>query len=223
MARSLRRMAGTNGRVPGPPGRRPSRRAIALAAGIGALVIAGGVIGGVVATRESAPSALPGLLSGPAPWGPNTSELRARLDALGLPALPAEAFVLHIHQHLDVFVDGKRVTVPANIGINFEERFLSPLHTHDASGIVHVESPTVRTFTLGEFFGVWGVRFTPMCLGGYCASGRKRLRVFVNGAPVPGDPGKLPLAEHQEIVVAYGTRAELPQPLPSSYRFPAGL
>jgi hypothetical protein len=47
--------------------------------------------------------------------------------------------------------------------------------------------------------------------------------VFVNGAPVPGDPGRLPLAEHQEIVVAYGTMAELPQPLPSSYRFSAGL
>jgi hypothetical protein len=213
--------------MPGPPGGRPSRTTIAIAAGIGVLVIAGGVIGGVVATREGAGSGtgtpLPGLLTGPAPWGPNTTELRARLEALGLPALPAEAFALHIHQHLDVFVDGKRVTVPANIGINFEERFLSPLHTHDPSGIIHVESPTVRTFTLGQFFGVWGVRFTRTCLGGYCASGAKKLRVFVNGAPVPGDPGKLPLAAHQEIVVAYGTRADLPQPLPSSYQFPAGL
>ena len=30
------------------------------------------------------------------------------------------------------------------------------LHTHAADGVVHIESPTKRTYTLGNFFDVWG-------------------------------------------------------------------
>jgi hypothetical protein len=212
----------------GPGTARPSRRTLWIAAGIGAAVIAAGVVAGVIATHEGAgvPTAcggqsLPGLLTGPEPWPANTRQLRARLDKLGLPALSAEGTALHVHQHLDVFVDGQRTLVPAYIGI--QQRFLSPIHTHDPSGIIHVESPTMRRFTLGEVFGVWGVRFTPDCLGGYVAGGGKQLRVYVNGARVPGDPGKLILAAHQEIAVTYGTQAELPKPIPQHSAFPGGL
>jgi hypothetical protein len=132
---------------------------------------------------------------------------------------------LHIHQHLDVYVDGRRVTVPegVGIGINGPQVFFSPLHTHDATGVVHVESPVVKRFTLGQFLAVWGVRFTPRCLGGYCVRGADRIRVYSDGKLVTGDPRALPLEEHEEIVVTYGTKAELPKPIPSSYPFPAGL
>jgi hypothetical protein len=157
------------------------------------------------------------------PWPRNVARLRARLDALGLPALEREGAALHIHQHVDVFVDGRRVPVPAGIGIDAAGRFISPIHTHDASGVVHVESPTVRTFTLGQLFGVWGVRLTRNCLGGYCSAGAKRVRVLAGGRAVTGDPRAVPLAPHAEIVVAYGTPAQLPRPLPSRYAFPPGL
>src|SRR6476619_7075254 len=131
--------------------------------------------------------------------------LRLRLRALGLPALGREGSALHVHQHLDMFVNGRRVAVPAGIGIGAAQGFISPLHTHDASGIVHVESPDVRTFTLGDLFDVWGVRLTRRCLGGYCARGAERLRVYVDGRQVAGEPRTLPLAAHAEIVVAFGT------------------
>ena len=114
------------------------------------------------------------------------------------------------------------MTVPAGIGIDPAVGF-APLHTHDASGVIHVESPTVRGYTLGEFFAVWGVRFTPSCLGGYCAAGDRRLRVYADGKAVNGDPTALTLASHQELVVAFGTAAQLPSPVPSTYRFPPGL
>jgi hypothetical protein len=65
--------------------------------------------------------------------------------------------VAHIHQHLDIYVDGRKVPVPALIGIDPAAGF-APLHVHDTSGVIHVESPTVRSYTLGEFFAVWGVR-----------------------------------------------------------------
>jgi hypothetical protein len=175
------------------------------------------------AQAVSLPGGAAGELSGPAPWPANDDNgLRSRLAALGLPALPREGTVLHIHSHLDVFVDGKRVVVPAGIGIDPHLRFISPLHTHDTSGVIHVESPTVRTFTLGEFFGVWGVRLRDGCLGGYCGGRSRKLWVYAGGRPV-ADPATLPLAPHKEIVVAFGTRRQLPHPLPSTYAFPFGL
>jgi hypothetical protein len=170
------------------------------------------------------PKTLPGVLTGPAPWPNNTADLLARLSAIGLPALSAEGTVLHIHQHLDLYVDGTKQVVPAQIGILTSPQVVfSPLHTHDTSGIIHVESQIVRSFTLGEFFDVWGVRFTPTCVGGYCNQGDKTLRVYVDGQIVTGNPTLLELFAHAEIVVTYGTEAELPDPIPSSYTFPPGL
>ena len=80
----------------------------------------------------------------------------------------------------------------------------------------------VRTCTLGQFFAVWGVRFTPSCLGGYCATGGHQLRVQADGLAYRGDPTALVLRPHQELVVGFGTAAQLPSPVPSTYRFPPG-
>ncbi len=168
-----------------------------------------------IAAGAAFAATLPGIQTGPAPWAPEIAHLADRLRAIGLPALTQEGTALHIHQHLDVLVNGRRVEVPAGIGINDNE-FIAPLHTHDPSGVIHVESPTLRSFTLGQFFAVWGVRFTPRCLGGYCGS----LRVYVDGRRVAGDPTKLKLASHQEIAVVAGRS---PMRIPSRYSFPAGL
>ena len=108
---------------------------------------------------------------------------------------------------LDLFVHGRRVPVPAGIGIDARDGFISPIHTHDSSGIVHVESPDVRTFTLGEVFGVWGVRLTRRCLGGYCANGAARLRVYVDGRPFAGDPRVLPAGTDSPELPAIARRA----------------
>jgi hypothetical protein len=213
---------------PQPVGKKRGRRdrlwlalgALAAAAAIlVAVVTAAG--GGSPSPAVLPPAHLTGQLEGSAPWPRNVPGLGARLRELELPALAQEGTALHIHQHLDLYVDGRRVTVPANIGIEESQGFISPLHTHDESGVIHVESPDVQTFTLGQFFAVWGVRLTPRCLGGYCATGAKQLWVFVDGQRLSGDPRLLPLAEHQEILVAYGTQAQLPRPIPARYAFAA--
>ena len=111
--------------------------------------------------------------------------------------------------------------MPADIGINYTSRFISPVHTHDETGIIHVESDEVRDFTLGEFFDIWGVRFTKDCVGGYCSKGPDTLKVYSNGKPVTGDPRKLVLQSHQEIAVIYGSEAAS-KSVPSSYLFPPG-
>ena len=165
----------------------------------------------------------PHELRGPPPWPRNLRGLRTRLAALGLPTLAAEGTILHYHDHLDVFVDGRRVSVPAGIGIGPDETFFSPLHTHDATGVVHIESPVVRPFTLGELFGVWGVPLSARCLGGDCAAGARRVWVYVDGRLLAGNPDRLLLQPHQEILVAFGDRSQLPRPIPRSYDFPPGL
>jgi hypothetical protein len=163
-------------------------------------------------------SKLVGLQTGPAPWNPGLTNLPDRLKPLGLSALGAEGEVVHIHQHLDIFVNGKHESVPASIGI-YDGQFLTQLHTHDSTGIMHVESPTKRTFTLGEFFGVWGVRLTNTCIGGYCKP-KMPWKMYVNGVAYTGDPSGLLLQRHQEIAIVIGTP---PKTIPSTYTFPAGL
>jgi hypothetical protein len=193
-----------------------NRVAAIILAALAAVVLASAAAGST--------AALPGLMTSKAPWPANNRALlHARLQKIGMPALRAEGQRLHTHQHLDVVVNGSGYPVPVGIGIDAHERFIAPLHTHDYSGIMHVESPVVRKFTLGEFFDVWGLRFSSKCLGGYCAKGKRKVWVFVNGTLVLGNPRALALRQHQEIVVAYGTYASIPKPIPPFYPFPQGL
>ena len=111
-------------------------------------------------------------------------------EAAGLTPETQESLLHHVHAHLDVFVDGKRVVVPAGIGINIadpgvkhfpidghtahgridqcNEPCISQLHTHDVSGILHTESATAVDNTLGQFFTEWDVRLTKDCVDQYC-------------------------------------------------------
>jgi hypothetical protein len=175
-------------------------------------------------------SQLIGLQTGPAPWNVGVDHLPDRLEPLGLTPLSAEGAVLHIHEHLDIYVNGKHITVPTGIGI-FPNQFITELHTHSAgaeglpgpetrpTGVIHVESNKNQTYTLGQFFGVWGVRFTRDCIGGYC----KQLtpwRVYRNGKLYSGDPTVIPLKEHDEYAIVIGTP---PKKIPSSFNWPQGL
>jgi hypothetical protein len=167
------------------------------------------------------PNNLPGIATTTAPWNPEIANLRARLKDLGLPALAAEGSALHIHQHIDLNIDGNAVSVPAGIGINEAGGFISPIHTHDTSGLIHVESNVVRDFTLGQFFDIWGVRFAVDCIGDYCADATHTLKVYADGTLVPGDPRSLVLAAHQEIMVVYESVSSTPA-ITSSYTFASG-
>ena len=166
---------------------------------------------------------LPGALKTPPPWPKNTDRLQQRLRAIGLQPLTAEGQVLHTHQHLDIFVDGKPVEVPGDLGIG--DRFISDLHTHASypAGIIHVESPTTQRFSLGQFFAVWGVPLSATGIGGLRESGAKQLKAWVNGKPVAADPTRIVLDERQQITIAYGTPAQEPKPVPASYDWPEGL
>ena len=189
-------------------------------AGLGVLLVAGAVaitllvvLGGDGSNGpiDDSQSSLPGVLTTNAPWPANTDQLAARLQQLGM---PAEGIAEHLHAYLSIYVHGQQEAVPANIGLT--ERLFAPLHTHGTDGTLHVESASPYQFTLGQFFDVWGVRFTSTCIGGYCASDDDQLRVYENGQPVAGDPRNTPLSDQAVIVVAFGTEQEVPNPVPTA-------
>ncbi len=221
--RSQRRPQNT----PPPQTRNRTGLWVAIAGGVAAIAILAFAFLNSGIANSTSPGSSPGasgdVLGTTAGWQPDPPGLRDRLTSHNLPVLTAEGTVLHIHEHIDIWIDGQQLVVPADIGIDQTNGILSPLHTHDTTGVIHVESPTVRDFTLGDFFDVWGLTFNSQCLGTYCANGNQQLTVYVDGNQVKGDPRAVVLQPHQEIVVAYGTPAQLPNPIPSSFDFAAGL
>jgi hypothetical protein len=168
------------------------------------------------------PENLTGIQKGSTPWLPELKNLGKRLQEIGLPALIQEGTALHTHEHLDIIINGQKIIVPADIGVNDAAGFSAPIHTHDETAIIHVESPIVRTFNLGQFFDIWGVLLTKNCIGGYCNNGNQNLKVFVDGILFQGDPRTVELKNHEEIVITFGIPEELPTVIPSSFNFPAG-
>jgi hypothetical protein len=163
------------------------------------------------------------LLDTPPPWKPNYKQLPQRVQAMGLPGFNETTF--HIHSHLEIFVDGKKVPIPANIGIDEATQFISPLHTHPTTpdnpeGTIHMEADQQYDFTLGQFMNVWGVKFSDTQIGSLKSQGDKKLQVYVNGQRV-NDPVNVVLQEHDVVVIGYGKPGSFPTN--PSFNWPAGL
>ncbi|WP_394768035.1 hypothetical protein [Lacisediminihabitans sp.] len=138
-----------------------------------------------------------------APWAA-PADASARTAAAGLPMLSSEGTELHIHSHLVVTIEGKSSALPADIGIDVAKQRISPLHTHDSTGIIHVESPVASTFTLGQFFTEWDVALDATRIGGYSATDGHSLTAFVDGVKFSGNPASIVFANHQDIDIVYG-------------------
>jgi hypothetical protein len=162
------------------------------------------------------------LRQGPPPWTvPASGEEAKAISTAGLAFLHAAGQVQHSHTHLDIVIDGQNVPVPPQIGFDLGVQVQSPILTRDGSGIIHVESPTVRTFTLGQFFTEWEVRLTPACIGSMCSGGSETVHFYLDGAEFKGDPNNIALRSHQEIAIIAGPADTAPS-VPSNYNFPNG-
>ncbi len=121
----------------------------------------------------------------------------------GISCDTAEGAVFHIHQHLTILDRGKSVAIPSDIGRPLATPCLYWLHTHSPDGLVHIEAPKFRSFSLGNLFDVWGEPLTATRVS--TASVRRgAMRVFVNGAPYKGDPRKIELSQHTDIAIEAG-------------------
>lgn len=132
-----------------------------------------------------------------------------------------EFTMFHIHAHLDIFVDGKPFTVPSQIGIDPEGRCLYWLHTHDDSGIIHIESPVERQFTIGNFIDIWTRTFNNTQL--FDTNPTIALSMFVNGVKVPTDTDlrNVNINAHDEIALVFGPIQA--DKIPTRYEFQHGL
>ena len=186
----------------------------------------------VASYGSSAPLAQP---SWPAP-----NDAMALAMQAGLAPEAREFLVTHLHAHLDVFVDGDPVKVPAGIGIAIglkgvrdeitpdgtahsyfvdtcDEPCLSPLHTHDPSGIIHEESRTANhpPYTLGDFFTEWGLKLDASCVGEYCRPDAL-IHIYLDGKAYDGNPAEIPLVSHLEVAIVIG---QPPDIIPDSWQF----
>lgn len=130
----------------------------------------------------------------------------------GIDCQSMEGAVEHIHSHLQLFNRGRAVKVPAEVGIPQGGACLYWVHTHTADGVIHIESPVARTFTLGQFFDIWGEDLSRAQAAGLRAPHGKTLRVTVNGKAWTGDPNKIPLRDREEIVIQSGPPWGTPRP-----------
>jgi hypothetical protein len=123
-----------------------------------------------------------------------------------------EGTVVHIHQHLAIFDHGKPVGVPEDVGRPLGGNCFYWLHTHTPDGIIHVESPTVRTYTLGQFFAVWGQPLTRSDVAGAKLRPGERMTIWVNGTLYAGDPKAIVLTPHLDVTIDVGPPAAKPVP-----------
>lgn len=131
----------------------------------------------------------------------------------GISCDAAEGQRIHIHQHLVILDHGKNVDIPPNVGQPAGKRCIYWLHTHTPDGFIHVEAPLERSFTLGDFFTVWG---QPLSATGAATANLAKgdsMKVWVNGKPFAGDPRSIPLEAHTEIVIEVGKPYTKPEPV----------
>ena len=188
--------------------------------------------GGDCSQYGSIPSARTTKAPWPAPENPMGLTCKA-----GLVPEKAEFLQYHVHAHLDVFVNGRPVLVPAGIGIDVDnpgvqvqkgpngvtgaggiegcdQPCISPLHTHDLSGVLHTETKTPSPNHLGQFFTEWAVRLTSDCVGGYCKPDVP-IKIYVDGKVETGDPTQIELSDLREIAIVIGTPpATIPMEFP---------
>jgi hypothetical protein len=142
----------------------------------------------------------------------------------GIACQTSEQVAYHIHTHLTIYVSGVRQVVPAGVGIPGPQQVVNGfveggkclywLHTHDTTGVIHIESPVQRAYTLGQFFDVWGWPLSGTQVGR--ATGH--VTAFLNGKAFAGDPRSIKLTPHAVIQLDVG-KVIAPQP----FTFPPGL
>jgi hypothetical protein len=135
----------------------------------------------------------------PPPW-PAPKDPIDGLWRAGLRDYVSEHYATHIHIHLSVYVDGTPVPVPAGLGIAPDGSYIAPLHTHLDNGVVHLQAPEGKTYTLGQVFTVWGVPLTGAI-------------AYDKGVRVPDAAGLMLQGDH-EIAVTFG---KPPATIPTDY------
>ena len=137
----------------------------------------------------------------------------------GVQCAPIEQLAYHIHAHLQVYISGQPRALPAAIGMVGPVAEQTPygpfygaqqcyywLHTHASDGVIHIESPSARVYTLGNFFDEWNQPLS----GTQVAGDKGKVTAFVNDKPWKKSPRDIPLVPHESIQLDVGTPIAAP-------------
>ena len=129
----------------------------------------------------------------------------------------------HHHVHLSLFVDGEQIALPRGTGMEnpgknnfiYHATCFYWLHTHDETGIIHIEPPNGNPLSLKQYFKIWGEPLSTNGFAGYTGP----VSVYLDGTLQPGmDPNAVTFSPFEEITLVIGTP---PDWIPV-YLFPAG-
>lgn len=120
-------------------------------------------------------------------------------------------YIYHAHTHLSIYKDGVRLAIPQLVGVVGNDEVPSttcfyPLHTHDLTGTLHIESRNYNAVTLGQFFNIWG---QPLSRTNVAGQTNAPVTVYVrdggNLRIYQGDPREIELKSYRSIVIQLGT------------------
>lgn len=115
-----------------------------------------------------------------------------------------EQLAYHIHAHISIYINGSASSMPANIGIASDSSCFYWMHTHDTTGVLHIESPTQKLYTLGNFFDEWSGQFSSL---GFPSELNVTTgwQVWVNGKVYSGDFHNVQLNSHALVTMAFNS------------------
>jgi hypothetical protein len=125
----------------------------------------------------------------------------------------------HIHVHLTIWINGSQVAVPQAVGIAPDSSCFYWLHTHDTTGVVHIEAPATAALNLQQFLDIWGKGFSTLGYQDQLASSTG-WTVYVGGKQISGGFSKVVFQPHMVITIAYNSPNVKPDTV---YNFAAGL
>jgi hypothetical protein len=127
-----------------------------------------------------------------------------------------EQLAYHIHAHVTMVINGVPAQIPAGVGIT--DTCYYWLHTHDTSGIIHIEAPANTSFTLGNFLDVWKTKFSQLPYHSEL-NATTGWTVYVDGKVYTKSLHTIPLSAHELITLAYNSPGVKPD---TTYSWPAG-
>ncbi|MBV9271338.1 MAG: hypothetical protein JO165_09595 [Candidatus Eremiobacteraeota bacterium] len=149
----------------------------------------------------------------------------------------------HVHWYLGLLVNGTQIAIPDGVGMqnpgadgtyfgysNFTNTATCfyDLHTHDASGMIHTESPLTipfssSAFTLGTLLDVWGISISSSNFGPYIGP----VQVYTAKVPLKtltasnytlytgADPTSIAVYSHMAIWIEVGPTFVSPPNIPA--------
>ncbi|HEU5230892.1 MAG TPA: hypothetical protein VFU49_23925 [Ktedonobacteraceae bacterium] len=178
--------------------------------------IVGGILTAALLATLVAVLTISGVFTGSGPVDPDFPPID------GVPCQAGEALASHYHTYLELYINGKNIAIPANIGIagtnlstpNAQVSCFYWLHTHDTSGLIHIEVPANQRFTLGNFLDLWSEKFPHVDGHGFPAElSQQGWTTYISGVkqPTSYDFRTIAFKPHLLITLAYNSPSVQPK------------